>query len=392
MEYYIVNPTLKNVVQFFANEIIPSFSDENSTDVDLKFEFTEEKAQKLFDKFYSNNKTSDNMNTIKVKDHIKFFNLLKDLYECEIDYYEKFQNQPYDLYRMKSFFKDLWLRLTNLDFEDIESFLEKQIEMYKDKTFENYNEEKTLCSLNEVADLVLSVKNRNANTWDESPYELCFRLYDDYYIDSNYNKVFYELPKVRYGIYEHDGNKVCRLGSIQSTTLDYETDEYAKKKINRLKYKIIDNKEDFEGIEPNKVLSFMLFLKMLKNNGIDKIEIPALYILDYNYHLKMDKVIDDKIKEHGDKKGNISVTIKDFYDAYYGKEDIISKSKSEDLFRIGLKAKDYMDEIEVLDMDNRILLDISKINSDNINNDFIKYLYKKIGDPNIKKKKLVKVR
>ncbi len=392
MENYSLNPTLKNVVTFFASNIMTALGDGDNTDVDVRFEFTEEKAKKMFAKFNKSDEIPEDKNVIKVRDHVKFFNLLRALYECEIDYYERFQCQPYEPFRMKSFFKDLWLRATNLDFENIEEFLEKQIDMYKDKTFEKYDEEKKICSLDEIADLVINVRNRDANTWDESPYELCFRVYDDYYIGSNFGKIFYELPKIRYGIYEHDGEKICRLGSIQNNSIDYETDEYAKKKINRLKYKLVDNREDFEGIEPKKVLSFMIFLKLLKENGINKVEIPAVYILDYNYHLKMNKVIDEKLKSCVTTRRGQVKDYDDFYNTYYLKEDIISKSKSEDLYRIGLKSKDYLDGIDVLDIDNRVLLDISKLNEKNINNDFIRYIYTKINDDDTKIKRIKKIR
>ena len=122
----------------------------------------------------------------------------------------------------------------------------------------------------------------------------------------------------------------------------------------------------------------MIFIKFLKDKGIDKIEIPRLYILDYNYHAKSDNVLRIDVEER--KKVNEELT--DFYDEFYeervGKSDIISKAKSEDLARIAVKAKDYIPDIEILDLDNRILLDISMISLDNIDNELVEYFHSEI--------------
>ena len=375
MSNYSLVPTLENTIYLFVNNIIPSLKDKENTDVDIRFEFLEDEVKKL--NLNNDEDINDDTNVIKVRDYKKFFNLLKEVYECDIDAFEKYEKAPYTYSRMNTFFKDLWVRATNLDFDNIEEFLEKQIEMYKDNTFYNFDEEQRICNLDELDDLVFSIKNKLAKTWDETPYEISFRFYDDYYVGRYFGKTYYELPKVRYGIYEKDGEKIARVGSIQNNIDRFENDDFASKKINRFKYKLVDNREDFKDLEPNKVLSFMLFIKLLKEQGIDKVELPSLYILDYNYHIKRNRLLDNELSSKKYYKEDVS-TYESFYNEMYGEEDIVSKSKSEDLSRIGLKAKDYIDDIEVLDIDNRVLLDISKIKTKNINNRLVKYFYEEL--------------
>jgi hypothetical protein len=370
MSNHSLIPTLENTICYFVKNTIPSLSDTSNTDVDVRFDFIEDEVKDI------NNKSEDkDINTIKVRDYKKFFSLLRDIYECDMDAFEEFEKEPYSYYRMSNFFKDLWVRASNIDFEDVEEFLRKEIEMYGDNTFKDLNEEQYLCNLCELGYVDVTVKNKLAKTWDETPYEMSFRFYDDYYFTSHFKKTFYELPRVRYGIYTENGEKICRVGSIQNNIDRFEDDEYASKKINRAKYKLIDNKEDYDNLEPNKVLAFMLFIKLLNDKGIDKVELPSMYVLDYNYHLKRNKLLDDELNAKKLYNDEDKVAYKEFYKENYGKEDIISKSKSEDLSRIGMKAKDYLPSIDVLDVDNRLLLDISNLNKSRINNKLIDYLY-----------------
>lgn len=372
-------PNLDNVVYFFVEEVMPSLRNTENDDVDLYFDFGE-----------NNNRVFNNYNeknvehVIKVRDSNKFFELLTQLYELDIETFSEYKHEPYSFIRMQNFFRDIWVRASDLDFDNIEAYLQKQIEMYKDGTFSMFDQEQKICSLEELKDISFSVKNNFAMTWDEAPFELSFRFYDYYYVDRYFGIDFFELPKVRYGIYQNGDEKICRVGSIQNDIERQDVDQYALKVLNRARFKLVDDREDFEGLEPSKVLSFMIFIKLLKDRGVDKIEMPRLYVLDYNYHVKTDKILKGKIKEK--KEENKSLT--DFYDEFYDekkdKADIISKAKSEDLARIAMKAKDYMPDIEVLDMDERILLDISKISLDNINNKMVRYFHSEIDHNNYK--------
>lgn len=366
-------PNVDNVVYFFVEDVMPSLRNTRNDDADLYFDFGKE-----YNGIFNNYNDNGIENVIKVRDLNKFFRLLTELYDLDVKIFNEYKQEPYTFVRMQNFFRDIWVRASDLDFENIEDYLQKQIDMYKDRTFSVFDTEMKICSLEEVKDVAFSVKNNCAMTWDEAPFELSFRFYDYYYEDRNFGDIFFELPKVRYGIYKNGEERICRVGSIQKDVERQEVDDYAAKALNRAKYMLIDDKEDFEGLEPSKVLSFMIFIKFLKEMEIDKIEIPRLYVLDYNYHLKTDKVLKKGIKEK--KKENESLS--DFYDEFYedkvGKADVISKAKSEDLSRIAIKAKDYMSDIEVLDMDNRILLDISKISLDNIDNDLVRYFHGEI--------------
>ena len=119
-------PIFDNVVTFFVKEILPSLRNPKNNDVDVYFDFGED-SNRIFNNYNDNNIE----NVIKVRDVNKFFDLLTKLYELDIDKYCEHENKPYSYIRMNTFFRDIWVRASDLDFENIEDYLEKQVEKFQ---------------------------------------------------------------------------------------------------------------------------------------------------------------------------------------------------------------------------------------------------------------------
>lgn len=140
-----------------------------------------------------------------VNNYKEFFELLRQYYEQDIELYFKRTGQSgFSRYEQENCFKQIWLRATPDDFNNPEDFLRRNVEMIKDKTFQKYDEETYLGTLNKLNDHVICVQNVISRTWDETPREFKIIIYDKQYY--NNKKLFYRpnytLPVIRYGIYE----------------------------------------------------------------------------------------------------------------------------------------------------------------------------------------------
>ena len=204
---------------------------------------------------------------IEISDYKRFFTSLNELIKNEVD--------------RQSILRFLWLRMTPDDFKKPEEFLEKNVSIMRDKTIDKYNIESVIENVF-FSDYFLTVANSKSKYFNESMKEVKFTLIKD--------NVEYQLPVVRYGIYERNNEKVCEIGSIQHITKNFQSGEEVKleKKVDRLKYKLnagVDL-ELIEDIEPKKLISLLLFIKLLQENGIKKLSIPSSYPLDREYHIK----------------------------------------------------------------------------------------------------------
>ncbi len=388
-------PVIDNTICFFINNILYKLYNDKDDSINLLFDFKEKEAKEfikeIYDKYAADSQTyndfrstffdlidnphKDGFITIPVYNYSEFFENLNEVYSLELDKYGEYNELPYGYARITNFFLDLWLRGSNLDYLDVNRFLELQIEMYRNDLFKDYRDKKFIGSFSEELNIPITCENKVSNTWDEAPYEMIFKLYDRYKLDRSVNPNYYELPKIRYGIFERNGEYVARISSIQRDLDDINEDNYVKKACNKLKYKIVDN--DFDGIEPNKVISLFMFFNMLKSKGITKVVFPTMLIFDYPYHVKRSIMLDRELKDNWTEH-RIECDpyryqdFKEYYDRSYGKEEIISKIKTEDLIKTALKASSYIDSSSIRDIDNEISIDLSNFEYNDINNPFLR--------------------
>lgn len=370
-----LKPTFENVTREFITNTLYKilFSDELPN---FKFDFREDEAitfiektlqdyrnqfrdesfiKKLEDKHKRivqaiKQKFNDNITqpVMIISNYKKFFELLRQFYERDIElYFLRTKMTGFPVYEKDNCFEQIWLRATPDDFNNPEEFLRKQVDMIRDRTFEKYDKETYLGKLAFLDDNIICIKNGIARTWDENSREFKITIYDkEYYSNMElFDRPHYTLPVIRYGIYEKAGKKVCYIGSIQSenkSLADKELDEkqYINKKVNRKKYKVNAGvpEEYKDKVEPKSILALSLFVDILNKEGITDIEIPCMYVLDYEYHEKRSrKLLEDFNKEWTESRKARSPLIyqeeANYVEHNYDKQDLISEIKTEGIVR-----------------------------------------------------------
>ena len=125
---------------------------------------------------------------------------------------------------------------------------------------------------------------------------------------------------------------------------------------------------------------------MLNKEGITEIEIPSLYVLDYDYHIKRnEQILLEFQKEWTEEKINKYTEVykkqKYYFERSYNKEDLISEIKSERLLLTFRRLLHHYPNGTLLsypgDVDSLMHLNIPKIKSENdINGTIFKILYR----------------
>lgn len=270
-----------------------------------------ERLKKTLDKLKQKSNENDETPVMVVNDYKEFFEYLRQAYERHIELYfqRRKDSTGFNRWEKNNFFEQIWLRATPQDFNNPEEFLKKQAEMIKDTTFEKYDEETYLGKLECLNNHVVCIKNGIARTWDENFRQMEITIYDKEHYNNKefWNRPHYTLPVIRYGIYEKDGKKICSIGSIQHERGSSD-EESLKKRIDREKYKVNKDipEEDIYKVEPKNLIALSIFINLLHKEGITDIEVPSMYILDYEYHRKRNKYLLKEFKQEWTKV--------DFYD------------------------------------------------------------------------------
>lgn len=308
----------------------------------------EEKHKKILQKI----RDKHNDNTIQpvmiVNDYRKFFELLRQFYERDIElYFLRTKMSGFPVYEKDNCFEQIWLRATPNDFNNPEEFLRKQVDMIKDRTLEKYDRETYLGKLDFLDDNVVCIKNGIARTWDENSREFEVMIYDKNHYNNTelFNRPHCALPVIRYGIYERDGKKVCYIGSIQSKYQSLADKKLygehdINKKVNRKKYKVNSGvpEEYKDKVEPKSILALSLFINILSREGITDFEIPCMYVLDYEYHERRNrKLLEDFNKEWTEERKDREPLLYQeevyYLEHNYNKQDLISEIKTEGMIR-----------------------------------------------------------
>jgi len=354
-------PTYENVTREFITETlykilfsedIPNFKFEFREDEAIDFientlenysnqyEFEKEKSQKVLQTIKQKSDGNTEIHVMIVNDYKQFFELLRQLYEKQIElYFLRTGRSAFTRWEKNNFFEQIWLRATPDDFNNPEEFLKKQVDMVNDSTFEKYNDETCLGKIEFLDNNILCVRNGIARTWDENSREFEITIYDKKYYDNKelFVRPNFMLPVIRYGIYERDGKKVCYIGSIQDKSDSYPKSEL-NKRMNRKRYMVNEGlaDEDTQKVEPKNLLALSIFINLLHKEGITEIEVPSLYVLDYEYHEKRNKKIltefkQDWTEEKISKYPEQYKREKYYFERSFNKEDLISEIKTERL-------------------------------------------------------------
>ncbi len=373
---------------FMEDEAI-AFIEKVLSDYSQKYDFYQKESQKILQTLKQKNENAK-LPVMIVNNYRQFFELLRQFYEKDIElYFLRSEMSGLQRYEKDNCFELIWLRATPDDFHHPEEFLRKQVEMINDNTFEKYDKETCLGKMSFLDNHILCVKNGIARPWDENSREIEITIYDKKYYDNKelFDRPHYTLPVIRYGIFEENGNKVCSIGSIQDKMDSYEKNNLGKK-VERAKYRVNAGvpEEDTYKVEPKMLLSLSIFINMLHKEGINEIEVPSLYVLDYDYHIRRNPQIlsafekkwtDEKIKKYPEVYKEATY----HFERAYKKEDLISEIKTERLLLIFRRLLHHYSNGHIFsypgDADSFMHLKIPRVEcEEDINGKIFKELYK----------------
>ena len=383
---------IDNIVTIFIENYMYELENDDLELANISFDFKVEEARaylkkKILDNIKTNItkkdkifKSIDNIDyskpVMEIKDYKKFFYLI---HQYIMDLTILNDNQAIDEEIIDYFFKYVWIKMTPDDFKEPEKFLLKNVYMLKNNILDDYKTEQELKNIEFFNKYCLTAQCGPCETFDEGVKTMLFK------VSIKYHEIV--LPFVRYGIYEENEKNICEIGSIQDKgkILDKDFENVLTKEINRLKYKLNSNVDDelIKDIEPKKLISLLLFIRLLKDNNINIIRIPSMYVLDYDYHEKAS----NREKMYFDNKWNKELielcpeTYENMYKLHLkkiDKQDSISKSKTTDFIKLFERLIYHLNDVDIISypMDTSSYFEF-KINSyDNINGENIKKILK----------------
>lgn len=355
-----------------------------------KYDYYKEESLKIIETIKKKTTDNDVKPVMTVNNYKEFFELLRQFYEKTIElFFLRTQMSGFQVREKDNCFEQIWLRATPEDFNNPENFLRKQVKMINDKTFKKYDEETYIGKIPFFDDNILCVKNGIARTWDENSRQFEIRIYDKKYFSNTelFVRPHYILPVVRYGIYEKNGKKVCYIGSIQNKDDDYEENKL-REQINKRRTKVNKGvkEEDTILVEPKNLLSLSIFINFLNKERITEIEVPEMYVLDYEFHQKEnEQLLNNFNKDWTEKEKNEWPKIYEKslhrFKKMYKKEDLISEIKTERLMLTLRRLLCHYNKAKITSYpeegDCLLHMNIPTIRSeDEINGEVLKELYK----------------
>ena len=344
----------KEGIEMFVNATLPFIKAENEIP-DINFIF-DDKSLSLIEEVYKNpfklkgsrtpnisrkdlryldikNNSNPSSPTIVINDGEKFFKYLVDISNAFIDLCDDYNDT---ILRRSAFLyssRRVFLRMTYSDLNDIESFLSRQIEFYKNRELYEYSKQKCIKKYDEYYIYAYDLSNA---TYEESTRSMhFFAIHDN----------VHDLPKIDYDI---DDSKNCYLLAVQ-----HKNGSSRDKKFERKIY-TLNKKIENCNVHPNQVYALMLFLSVLKSHDIHIIKVPKNNVLNYRYHVILSETIKDKFAYlydgidvsslKGSRKKDYETDL-EYYNHLVSKEDYIEYIKFKRFFdlinRVTIHDKDF---------------------------------------------------
>lgn len=157
---------------------------------------------------------------------------------------------------------------TNLDLEDVNKYFSKYTSYITDNSFDKMKKPTKIGNL--LGDEIYIMMKR-ANVNYETPYYLSFIVKGE--------NDFVELPNIRLGIENNDGNKTAHILATQTSQDNNFLEKY--KEIENFVKKMISKSKFFREYNPAHSLSIILSMGILKGLGIDKIVVEDYFPLRF---------------------------------------------------------------------------------------------------------------
>ena len=279
------------------------------------------------------NNMNPNSNTIIIDDGVSFFDYLTSIVNEHLKLFKEYEYTLMIRGTTMSLLTRIWLRMDDNDFNDVISFLKKELDFYKDRTLDKYRTEIYISSYEGID----SYAECNINeSWDETTRSMNFRLEN--------SGESHTISRVLYDIRSENGIKVCYIYGVQNNLFNI-----TNKRIERKLYKLnkgIDNPK----VHPNQLYSLILFLEILKKEGITTIKVPKNQTLSYGYHKilsnneksnfkakwptkKVRKIYSSDDEDSINKRHEYELD-KEWFKHIVGKENTIERLKTDKLFEL----------------------------------------------------------
>ena len=279
------------------------------------------------------NNMNPNSNTIIIDDGVSFFDYLTSIVNEHLKLFKEYEYILMIRNTTMSLLTRIWLRMDDNDFNDVISFLKKELDFYKDRTLDKYRTEIYISSYEGID----SYAECNINeSWDETTRSMNFRLEN--------SGESHTISRVLYDIRSENGIKVCYIYGVQNNLFNI-----TNKRIERKLYKLnkgIDNPK----VHPNQLYSLILFLEILKKEGITTIKVPKNQTLSYGYHKilsnneksnfkakwptkKVRKIYSSDDEDSINKRHEYELD-KEWFKHIVGKENTIERLKTDKLFEL----------------------------------------------------------
>lgn len=279
------------------------------------------------------NNMNPNSNTIIIDDGVSFFDYLTSIVNEHLKLFKEYEYTLMIRSTTMSLLTRIWLRMDDNDFNDVISFLKKELDFYKDRTLDKYRTEIYISSYEGID----SYAECNINeSWDETTRSMNFRLEN--------SGESHTISRVLYDIRSENGIKVCYIYGVQNNLFNI-----TNKRIERKLYKLnkgIDNPK----VHPNQLYSLILFLEILKKEGITTIKVPKNQTLSYGYHKilsnneksnfkakwptkKVRKIYSSDDEDSINKRHEYELD-KEWFKHIVGKENTIERLKTDKLFEL----------------------------------------------------------
>lgn len=279
------------------------------------------------------NNMNPNSNTIIIDDGVTFFDLLTSIVNEHLKLFREYDYTLMTRSTTMSLLTRIWLRMDDNDFNDVISFLRKELDFYKDRTLDKYRTETYISSYEGIDSYAECSINES---WDETTRSMNFRLEN--------SGESHTISRILYDIRSENGIKVCYIYGVQNNLFNI-----TNKRIERKLYKLnkgIDNPK----VHPNQLYSLILFLEILKKEGITTIKVPKNQTLSYGYHKilsnneksnfkakwpteKVRKIYSSDDEDSVSKRHEYELD-KEWFKHIVDKEDTIERLKTDKLFEL----------------------------------------------------------
>lgn len=344
-----------DIIKKFINDIVFCMSRKEHNVDFIKFVFKEEDLEEIFSnldlEYYKtqasynilkkniidyNNREDKECTFIKIDDYNGFFTILRNIYDTMNNSKLK---RKFDFIGLC---KSIWLRMGVDDLENVNSFLKKQLsylvgDYLFNGTYENFKDD--IYYLDESNDNFFETNNH-----------IRFMIKKD-------NKR-YDLPVIHYGITSMNSEIVCDIYGIQNLgneVKDEELKDYLKEE-----KKFLRNKK----VSAEFIISLKMFIDLINDYGIEKVRIPLLQVFNYPYHESLSLNVKENFELYSEdevylfekmiEKGLFTDAVFDYehnkkvYGKFVGKEDLISKNKTERLIDTLMVMEEKYGNIEFL--------------------------------------------